>query len=153
MPLQVVIWVDEGVGAKVKPDHCRYLAMIELHKTDSLIRVSPYEPIRVLLREYLTVFTIFPILYCPKTQHLAYRGYRGISCTTLRPGTTLSTATPRISWTEPIMRRDVTTIYTGIRRKSDKGAVSGRSVSHQCVGLYQYTETLGYGDSQLPRAC
>ena len=69
------------------------------------------------------------------------------------PGTTLSTATRRISWTEPIMRRDVTTIYTGISRKSDKGAVSGRSVSHQCVWFYQYTETLGYGDCQLPRVC
>ena len=89
----------------------------------------------------------------PGIRPLEYRGYRGISCTTLRPGTTLSTATRRISWTEPIMRRDVTTISTGIRRKSDKGAVSGRSVSHQCVGLYQYTKTLGYGDSQLPRAC
>ena len=78
MPLQVSlnaeIWVDEGVGAKVKPDHCRYLAMIELHKTDNLIRLSLYELIRVLLREYMTVFTIFPILYCQKTQHLAYRG-------------------------------------------------------------------------------
>ena len=31
--------------------------------------------------------------------------------------------------------------------------VSGRSVSHQCVGFYQYTETLGYGDGQLPRVC
>ena len=53
------------------------------------------------------------------------------------------------------MRRDVTTINTGIyiRRKSDKGAVSGRSVSHQCVGFYQYTETLGYGDGKLPRLC
>ena len=63
-----------GGGAKVKPDHCRYLAMIEFHKTDYLIRLSLYELIRVLLREYMTVFTIFPILYCPKTQHLAYRG-------------------------------------------------------------------------------
>ena len=69
------------------------------------------------------------------------------------PGTTLSTATRRISWTEPIMRRDVTIINTGISRKSDKGAVSGRSVSHQCVGFYHYTETLGYGDGQLPRVC
>ena len=77
MPLQVslnaVIWVKEG-GAKVKPDHCRYLVMIELHKTDNLIRLSFYERIRVLHREYMTVFTIFPILYCQKTQHLAYRG-------------------------------------------------------------------------------
>ena len=89
----------------------------------------------------------------PGIRPLAYRGYRGISCTTLRPGTTLSTATRQISWTEPIMRRDVTTIYTCIRRKSDKGVVSERSVLHQCVGLYQYTETLGYGDGQLPRVC
>ena len=89
----------------------------------------------------------------PGIRPLAYRGYRGISCTTLGPGMTLSTATRRISWTESIMRRDVTTIYTGIRRKSDKGTISGRSVSHQCVGLYQYTETLGYGDGQLPRVC
>ena len=59
------------------------------------------------------------------------------------------------------MRRDITTIYTEIHRKSDKGAVSGGggggggggSVSHQCVGLYQYTETLGYGDGHLPRVC
>ena len=28
----------------------------------------------MLLREYMTVFTIISILYCPKTQHLAYRG-------------------------------------------------------------------------------
>ena len=63
-----------GGRAKVKPDHGRYLAMIELHKTDNLIRLSLYELIRVLLREYMTVFTIFSILYCPKTQHLAYRG-------------------------------------------------------------------------------
>ena len=55
-----------GGGAKVKPDHCRYLAMIELHKTDNLIRLSLYELIRVLLREYMTVFIIFPILYCQK---------------------------------------------------------------------------------------
>ena len=61
-------------GLKVKPDHCRYLAMIELHKTDNLIKLLLYELIRVLLREYMTVFTIFPILYCPKTQHLAFRG-------------------------------------------------------------------------------
>ena len=86
MPLQVslnaVIWVDwgrwggggGGGGAKVKPDHGQYLAMIELHKTDYLIRLSLYELIRVLFREYMSVFTIFPILYCPKTQHLAYRG-------------------------------------------------------------------------------
>ena len=71
----------------------------------------------------------------PGIRPLAYRGIRGYSCTTLRPGTTLSTATRRISWTEPIMRRDVTTIYTDIRRKTDKGAVSGRSVLHQCVGF------------------
>ena len=51
------------------------------------------------------------------------------------------------------MRRDVKTINTGIRRKSEKGAVSGRSVSHQYVGFYKYTETLGYGDGQLPRMC
>ena len=63
-----------GGRAKVKPDHGRYLAMIELHKTDNLIRLSLYELIRVLLREYMTVFTIFSILYCPKTQHLAYSG-------------------------------------------------------------------------------
>ena len=69
------------------------------------------------------------------------------------PGTTLSTATRRISWTEPIMRRGVTTINTGIRRKSEKGEVSLRSVSHQYVGFYQYTEILGYGDGQLPRVC
>ena len=37
-------------GTKVKPDHCRYLAMIELHKTDNLIRLSLYELIWVLLR-------------------------------------------------------------------------------------------------------
>ena len=80
----------------------------------------------------------------PGIRPLAYRGYRGISCTTLRPGTTMSTATRRISWTEPIMRRDVTKTNTGIRRKSDKGAVSG---------LYQFTETLGYGDCKLPRVC
>ena len=48
--------------------------MIELHKTDNLIRLSFYERIMVLHREYMTVFTIFPILYCPKTQHLAFRG-------------------------------------------------------------------------------
>ena len=36
-----------GGGAKVKPDHCRYLAMYELHKTDNLIRLSLYELIRV----------------------------------------------------------------------------------------------------------
>ena len=76
-----------------------------------------------------------------------------MSCVTLRPRTTLSTATRRISLTEPIMGCDITTIYTGIRRKSDKGAVSGGSVSHQCVRLYQYTETLGYVDGQLPRVC
>ena len=66
MPLQVSLkrckWVDEGGGggggAKVKPDHCRYLDMIELHKTDNLIRLSLYELIRVLLLEYMTVFTI-----------------------------------------------------------------------------------------------
>ena len=63
-----------GGGAKVKADHFRYLAMIELHKTDNLIRLSRYELIRVLLREYMIVFTIFPKLYCPKTQYLAYRG-------------------------------------------------------------------------------
>ena len=57
-----------GGGAKVKPDHGGYLAMFELHKTDNLIRLSLYELIRVLLREYMSVFTIFPILYCPKTQ-------------------------------------------------------------------------------------
>ena len=79
----------------------------------------------------------------------------GISLSPLNTndGFSLSTATRQISWTEPIMRRDVTTIYTCIRRKLDKGVVSGRSVSHQCVGLYQYTETLGYGDGQLPRVC
>ena len=76
MPLQVslnaVIWIDWG-GAKVKPDHGGYLAMIELHKTDNLIRLSLYELIRVLLREYnMSVFTIFPILYCSKTQHLNF---------------------------------------------------------------------------------
>ena len=80
-----------------------------------------------------------------------------MSFATLRPRTTLSTATlGRISWTEPIIGRDIMTIYTGICRKSGKGAVSGGgggSVSHQCVGLYQYTETLGYGDGQLPRVC
>ena len=63
------------LGAKVKPDNGRYLAMIELHKTNNLLKLSLYELIRVLLLEYLTVFTIFSILYCPKTQHkLAYRG-------------------------------------------------------------------------------
>ena len=79
MPLQVSlkrcnIGRRGGGGAKVKPDDCRYLVMIELHKTDNLIRLSFYERIRVLHREIMTVFTIFPILYCPKTQHLAYRG-------------------------------------------------------------------------------
>ena len=63
------MWVNDGGGggggAKVKPDHCRYLAMIELHKTDNSIRMSLYELIRVLLREDTTVFTIFQILYCP----------------------------------------------------------------------------------------
>ena len=59
----------------------------------------------------------------------------------------------RISWTEPIMRRDVKTINTGIRRKLEKGEVFLRSVSHQYVGFYQYTEILGYGDGQLPRVC
>ena len=48
--------------------------MIELHKTDNLIRLSLYELIRVLLQEYMTVFTIFSILYYPKTQHFAYHG-------------------------------------------------------------------------------
>ena len=62
-----------GGGAKTKPDHGRYVAMTELHKTDNLIRLSLYELIKVLLREYMTVFTIFSILYSPKTQHLAYR--------------------------------------------------------------------------------
>ena len=28
-----------------------------------------------------------------------------------------------------------------------------RSVSHQYVGFYQYTEILWYGDGQLPRVC
>ena len=58
-----------GGGARVKPDHGRYLAMIELHKTDNPIRLSLYELIRVFLREYMTVFTIFITRYCPKTQH------------------------------------------------------------------------------------
>ena len=48
-----------GGGAKVKPDHDRYLAMIELHKTDNLTRLSLYELIKVLIREYMYVFTIF----------------------------------------------------------------------------------------------
>ena len=80
MPVQVSLKccnmgrLGGGGGAKVKPDHGRYLAMIELHKTDNLIRLSLYELIRVLLREYMTVFTVFYILYCRKTQHLAYRG-------------------------------------------------------------------------------
>ena len=78
MPLQVSLKCcnmgRRGGGAKLKPDHGRYLAMIELHNTDNLIRLSLYELIRVLLREYMTVFTIFAILYCPKTQHLPYRG-------------------------------------------------------------------------------
>ena len=67
-------WCKESRGAKVKPDHGRYLAMIELYKTDNLTRLSLYELIRVLLREYMTAFKLFSLLYCPKTQHLAYRG-------------------------------------------------------------------------------
>ena len=51
--------MDRPGGAIVKPDHGRYLAMIELQKTDNLIRLSLYELIRVLLREYMAVFTIF----------------------------------------------------------------------------------------------
>ena len=48
--------------------------MNELHKTDNLIRLSLYELIRVLklFREYMTMFTIFSILYCPA--FIAYRG-------------------------------------------------------------------------------
>ena len=49
--------------------------MIELHKKDNLSRLSLYELIRVLLREYMTVLRIFPILYCPKTQHLSISRY------------------------------------------------------------------------------
>ena len=55
-----------GGGAEVKPDHGWYLAIIELDKTENLIRLSLYELIGVLLREYMTVFTIFSILYCQK---------------------------------------------------------------------------------------
>ena len=38
-----------NMGAKVKPDHGQYLAMIELQKTENLIRMPLYELIRVLL--------------------------------------------------------------------------------------------------------
>ena len=53
------------------------------------------------------------------------------------------TATRRVSSTET--SRQTIPVYTEIR----PGAVSGRSVSPQFVGDYQYTETLGYGDGQL----
>ena len=53
---------------KVKLDHGRYLAMIELQKTEKLIRLPLHELIRVLFQQHLT------IPYSPKTYHLAYRG-------------------------------------------------------------------------------
>ena len=88
MPLQVSLKRCNmgrrgGGGAKVKPDHCRYLAMIELHKTDNLIRLSLYELIRVLLREYMTTGVnqkVLPVLSTETLLHIwlstEYYGFR-----------------------------------------------------------------------------